>query len=616
MTMTVTKNAGAGRIEACAAALAWAAAGYPVFPCWNTPENVVTHKAPLTPHGFKDATTNPEQIKAWWTKWPTALIGMPCGRASGMIVTDIDRHVDRPNGFEHLPQWAELSNHIAKTAGDGRHLYYADDGQTGIVHPFPGVEVRGEGHYVILPGSEGYEWEHGGDLNDLQPVPAFLLNGKGGEPHTSSAEPEANIGDVTAALVIIPNDDLDWESWNNIGMATWRATGGDGFEAFDAFSQKSTKYDPIETRRRWDHYHRSPPTRIGAGTIFFLANKHQQEWEAKHLAPCLDPNNEWLKSIGFDFEKFANDNPIKLKLDWGGGYQQEEDEANGEEHEAESEAPKAEVKSLFQSSGEFVKAFTPPDYSIDGLMQRRFVYALTAPMGRGKTTVVLRIAMHCALGLPIGNREVDKVKVLFLAGENPDDIRMRWIKLCEKMGQEPDAVDVYFLPGVVPLAATKMRARINAEAAEKGPFGVVIADTSAAYFEGDNENDNAQMIAHAKVFRSLVNLPGGPSIIVTCHPKLNANEDSLVPRGGSGFLGEIDCNLVLKARASMVVDLHWHQKMRGPDFPPIPFLLTPGTSEKIKDARAGRFGRSLRPHLANHRQRSWRTRSSNGKPKC
>ena len=130
----------------------------------------------------------------------------------------------------------------------------------------------------------------------------------------SSAEPEANIGDVTAALVIIPNDDLDWESWNNFGMATWRATGGDSFEAFDAFSQKSTKYDPIETRKRWDHYHRSPPTRIGAGTIFFLADKHQQEWEAKYFAPCLDPNNEWLKSLGLATNDNAKGEASKAKV--------------------------------------------------------------------------------------------------------------------------------------------------------------------------------------------------------------------------------------------------------------------------------------------------------------
>jgi hypothetical protein len=106
---------------------------------------------------------------------PRAKIGMPCGRASGLIVVDIDCHEGRPSGFDSIPNYAELSDHIVKTAGGGRHLYFADDGKTGIAHPFPGVEVRGEGHYVILPGPYGYDWERGGDLKDLKPVPDSLL---------------------------------------------------------------------------------------------------------------------------------------------------------------------------------------------------------------------------------------------------------------------------------------------------------------------------------------------------------------------------------------------------------------------------------------------------------
>ena len=55
-----------------------------------------------------------------------------------------------------------------------------------------------------------------------------------------------HVADVTAALNVIPNADLSWDEWNRIGMATWAATEGceEGFEAFDAWSRKSVKYDP------------------------------------------------------------------------------------------------------------------------------------------------------------------------------------------------------------------------------------------------------------------------------------------------------------------------------------------------------------------------------------
>ena len=101
---------------------------------------------------------------------------------------------------------------------------------------------------------------------------------------------------------------------------------------------------------------------------------------------------------------------------------------------------------LIQTSAEFVANFVPPDYLIDGLIQRRFVYAMTAPTSNGKTSIVLRLAAHVGLGLKLGDREVEQGRVLYLAGENPDDVRMRWIKLCEEMEVEPKDMPVYFLP--------------------------------------------------------------------------------------------------------------------------------------------------------------------------
>ena len=101
---------------------------------------------------------------------------------------------------------------------------------------------------------------------------------------------------------------------------------------------------------------------------------------------------------------------------------------------------------LMQTSAEFVAGFMPPDYLIDGLLQRRYVYSLTGPTGSGKTAIALLIALHVALGRSLAEREVEKGRVLFFAGENPDDVRSRWIKLCEEMDEDPDMMDVVFMP--------------------------------------------------------------------------------------------------------------------------------------------------------------------------
>jgi hypothetical protein len=84
---------------------------------------------------------------------------------------------------------------------------------------------------------------------------------------------------VAAALNSIPNNGpAEWERWNNIGMAVWTATGGSsaGWEIFNAWSEGNASYDAAATRERWDHYPNSPPTKIGAGTIFYLAREALQ----------------------------------------------------------------------------------------------------------------------------------------------------------------------------------------------------------------------------------------------------------------------------------------------------------------------------------------------------
>ncbi len=246
----------------------------------------------------------------------------------------------------------------------------------------------------------------------------------------------------------------------------------------------------------------------------------------------------------------------------------------------------AKLARLIQSSAEFVGGFVPPDPLIEGLLQRRYVYSMTGPTGSGKTCVALLIAAHAALGRPLDGKEVEKVRVLFFAGENPDDVRMRWIKLCEEMGQDPGNMDVFFLPGTPPISSEAIRKRIDAEAEKCGPFGLLIVDTSAAYFPGDDENSNAQLGAHARNLRSFVDLPGRPTVLVTCHPTKNPDMSNLLPRGGGAFLNEMDGNLVAINNSS-IVTMHWHGKFRGADFEPMSFRLQSGAMARLRD-RKGR----------------------------
>jgi hypothetical protein len=245
--------------------------------------------------------------------------------------------------------------------------------------------------------------------------------------------------------------------------------------------------------------------------------------------------------------------------------------------------PKEEQPSPILSSAEFLEGFVPPDYLIDGLIQRRFCYSLTAPTGHGKTAVALVLAASKALGRPIGKHDVEPGRVLYFAGENPDDVRMRWIVLSEKMGFDPKAIDVHFLPGTA-IKLSEIASRIRKKVQSLGGVSFVLIDTSAAYFEGDEENGNVQAGNHARLMRGLVSLPGEPCVLVMCHPVKNATQDNLLPRGGGAFTAEVDGNLTCWKTDSLV-SLHWQGKFRGPDFAPISFELETVTSPNLRDSK-------------------------------
>jgi hypothetical protein len=234
-----------------------------------------------------------------------------------------------------------------------------------------------------------------------------------------------------------------------------------------------------------------------------------------------------------------------------------------------------------QSSGEFIRGFTPPDYHLDGVSQKGFLYSTTAMTGTGKTAVLLLLAALTMLGKPLGDREIEKGRVVYFAGENPDDVRMRWIAMSHHLDFDPDCVDVHFIAGAFGVA--EMFERIKTDVETIGGADMIVVDTSAAYFNGDDENSNTQLGAHARNLRALTTLSGKPVVYAACHPVKNPDPSNLLPRGGGAFIAEVDGNLTLNKGET--VKLHWQGKHRGPDFDPIHFELKTVTVPSLVDSK-------------------------------
>ena len=154
------------------------------------------------------------------------------------------------------------------------------------------------------------------------------------------------------------------------------------------------------------------------------------------------------------------------------------------------------------------------------------------------------------------------------------------------MGEEAsfdvDTIPVHFMPGIFDVAAQWQQ--IEKKATALGGVVFVAVDTAPAYFTGDEENSNTQLGAHARKLRTLTTLPGRPTVIANCHPTKSANSDSLIPRGGGAFLGEVDGNLT-SVREDRVVRLHWAGKIRGPDFEAVPFELVTIRTPRLVDSK-------------------------------
>jgi len=110
----------------------------------------------------------------------------------------------------------------------------------------------------------------------------------------SSSEPQADMALVESALQAIPNLDETWDEWNRIGMAAYSASGGSeaGLDAWCEWSAKSNKHEDAACVVRWDHFAGSPPSRIGAGTIFFLARQAGWQDPRRPKNPEPPPHDE------------------------------------------------------------------------------------------------------------------------------------------------------------------------------------------------------------------------------------------------------------------------------------------------------------------------------------
>jgi hypothetical protein len=142
-------------------ALAFAAAGFPVFPVdvFFDDERKRWRKVPCIREWEARATISTFQIIVWWSKWPCAMPGIPPGRC-GKVVVDADRH----GGSDGVALFHELdrargpfpAHPFNYTKSGGEHHWFCQPASAVRYAKWGGGEVLGHGRFVV-----GYEVPQG-----------------------------------------------------------------------------------------------------------------------------------------------------------------------------------------------------------------------------------------------------------------------------------------------------------------------------------------------------------------------------------------------------------------------------------------------------------------------
>ena len=166
-------------------ALRYAQLGWSVFPL------VPGRKVPIISNGFHQSTKDQKQIRSWWTKHPTAGIGMVPHR-SGLCVVD----VDTKNGQEGPAQLeileaihgelpATLEQQSPSSSSGGKHLFFRCEKPLSNTKLSAAIDIRSAKGYVVveptrLEDGSGYgfvDWEVlAEDLPDIPALPAWVIH--------------------------------------------------------------------------------------------------------------------------------------------------------------------------------------------------------------------------------------------------------------------------------------------------------------------------------------------------------------------------------------------------------------------------------------------------------
>ena len=268
----------------CARALEFAQRGWRVFPL--LPDSKKPHAGSA---GFHDATDDADTIRAAWQTCPQSNVGIATGKPSNVFVLDVDCDPEgKIDGMAELKRLEKKHGPLPQTftvltPRGGRHLFFQMPDALPIKSRTDvlarGLDVRGDGGYVVGPGSRLGDKSYK-VLNATPPAmpPPWLVamvRKEAAAPAVNRtqpvAAPQADEAELCSALEAVPAE--NYNDWLHVGMALHNWNTERGLSIWHTWSATcAEKYDAATLENKWQSFGGSNGA-VTAKTIFHMAIK-------------------------------------------------------------------------------------------------------------------------------------------------------------------------------------------------------------------------------------------------------------------------------------------------------------------------------------------------------
>lgn len=492
-----------------------------VFPCRSD-------KTPYTANGVLDASTDPDKLRAWWSQWPKANIGLDVGSA-GLMVLDLDPGAD-PATLSGAVGGLPSTLLRARTPRGGEHLFYAlAEGERvapSVGKVAPHVDVRSFHSYVLLAPSRtadgAYTWESNGKAayrTDEMVRVASVAREKSRDRDTWIIEPDLP-ENISLAIEWLKRD----------AKVAVEGRGGDHIAYATAAHCKSFGLSQeLAFDLMWEHWNPRCVPPWSADQVDHLEAKVVNGYSYNTSPPGnITPAYKVAKGRSL-FKPVLADLPAGREMTAG-------------------------RFRFVDRSG--MDSISPPEWLIPDCLPSNAYALLVGASGTFKTFIALDIALSIATGVnwpwegnwpKIGSSGL----VLFTAGEGRPEFRKR-VVAWEKRWWGGRHAEGLVLADPVPLIQEDLNPYLDgALAMSKDGYKLVVIDTVGRAMQGVNENAQEHASAFTKMVEKLQR-ELGCAVLALHHTGHGENR----ARGSSVFQADADTVLVTeRAGKEMTVAL-------------------------------------------------------------